>query len=139
AAAVPVALWVVRTRRVAGMLLLYGAVVALLLTYSRFGVVLACLAAAAWVVLERDRVESLAALVLAGGAGAAVFGIALALPGITEDGQPRSVRAHDGWVFALVVLAGAAVVVAAVLALERVGPASPQPRRRLEPPAAPAG
>ena len=33
AAAVPVALWLVRTRRVAGVLLLYGVVVALLLTY----------------------------------------------------------------------------------------------------------
>jgi hypothetical protein len=39
-----------------------------------------------------------------------VFGAALALPGITADGEPRHVRAHDGLVFALVVIAGAAVV-----------------------------
>ena len=69
-----------------GVVLLYGLTVTLLLTYSRFGVALACLAAAAWVVLDRDRVESLAAVALGGGAGAAVFGIALALPGITSDG-----------------------------------------------------
>ena len=88
-------------------MLLYVLVVTLLLTYSRFGVALACLAAAAWVLLDRDRVESLAAVALGGGAGAAVFGIALALPGITKDGQSRSVRAHDGWIFALVLVAGA--------------------------------
>ena len=34
-----------------------------------------------------SRVESLAAVALGGGAGAAVFGIALALPGITKDGR----------------------------------------------------
>src|SRR5207244_6007553 len=96
------------------------------------GVVLACLAAVAWLVRNRDRVEGLAALLLAAAAGAGVFGVALALPGITEDGRPRSVRAHDGWIFALVVLAGAAVVVAAALALQRIGPLSPARRRRIE-------
>ena len=53
---------------------------ALLLTYSRTGVVLASAAAVAWILLDRDRLESLVALTLGGGAGAAVFGIALALP-----------------------------------------------------------
>jgi hypothetical protein len=114
------------------VLLLYGAVVALLLTYSRFGVVLACLAAAAWLVVDRERVEGLAALVLAGGVGAGIFGVALALPGITKDGRSHSVRVHDGWIFALVVLAGAAVVVAGAVALERVGPIAPELRRRIE-------
>jgi O-Antigen ligase len=124
--AVPTALWLAAQRgrrplvRAAGALLLFGATVTLLLTYSRVGVVLACVAAAAWVLLERDRVESLATLALAGGAGAGAFGIALALPGITSDGEPRSVRAHDGWVFALVLLAGGALVAAAATALARL-------------------
>ena len=115
-AGVPLALWLAARRRIEGVVLLYGLTVTLLLTYSRFGVALACLAAAAWVVLDRKRVESLAAVALGGGIGAAVFGVALALPGITSDGEPRSVRAHDGWIFALVVLAGAALVAGARMA-----------------------
>jgi tetratricopeptide (TPR) repeat protein len=109
-AGVPVALWLSARRRAAGVVLLYALVLTVLLTYSRFGIALACVAAAAWVVLDRDRVESLAAVALGGIGGGAVFGVALALPGITGDGEPRSVRAHDGWIFALVVLAGAAAV-----------------------------
>jgi len=121
-AGVPLALWAAaharrQRARAAGVVLLYALALTLLLTYSRFGVALACLAAAAWVALDRRRVESLAALAVGGGAGAAVFGIALALPGITNDGEARSVRAHDGWIFALVVIAGAALVSLAALAL----------------------
>src|SRR5205823_8141378 len=135
-AGVPLALWAAaRARapraRAAGAVLLYGLVVTLLLTYSRFGVALACVVAAAWVFLDRRRVESLAALALGGGAGAAVFGIALALPGITSDGQPRSVRAHDGWIFALVVLAGAALVAVAALVIAR-HEVAPERRARIE-------
>ncbi len=115
AAGVPVALWLaVVRRRLEGAVLLYALVVTLLLTYSRFGVVLACAAAVTWTVLERkSRVESLVTFAFGGIAGTAVFGLALALPGITKDGQSRSVRAHDGLIFALVLLAGAAVVYAA--------------------------
>jgi O-antigen ligase len=131
AAGVPIALWLAARRRVGGVVLLYALVVTLLLTYSRFGAALACLAAAGWVVLERDRVESLAAFALGGGAGAGVFGIALALRGITTDGEPRSVRAHDGWVFALVVLAGGALVYASGRRASRY-PIAPERRARVE-------
>jgi len=141
AVAVPVALWLAspRTRpagsRAAGAVLLYGAVVVTLLTYSRVGVILAVLAAAGWTALSSDRVESLAASALAGSAGAAVFGAALALPGITDDAQPRSVRAHDGWVFAVAVVAGAVAVAAAAVALARLEarrPLSAARRRMVE-------
>jgi tetratricopeptide (TPR) repeat protein len=131
AAGVPLALWLGRRRRAASAVLLYGLVVTVLLTYSRFGVALACLAAAAWVLLGRDRVESLAAAALGGGAGAAAFGIALALPGITKDGQTRSVRAHDGWIFALVLVAGALLVYVAARFLAH-HPVPPQRRARVE-------
>jgi hypothetical protein len=131
-AGVPLALWLAAVRRrVEAVVLLYALVLTLLLTYSRFGVALAVLVGAAWVVLDRHRVESLATAALAGGAGAAVFGIALALPGITNDGEPRSVRVHDGWIFALVVLAAGAVVYAAAHALARVEVA-PGHRARIE-------
>jgi O-antigen ligase/polysaccharide polymerase Wzy-like membrane protein len=119
-AGVPLALWLAARRRAGGVVLLYALVVTLLLTYSRFGVALACVAAAAWVVLDRDRLESLAAVTVGGVLGAAVFGIALALPGITSDGEPRSVRAHDGWIFALVVVAGGGVCYAAARLLAAV-------------------
>jgi O-Antigen ligase len=125
AAGVPIALWLAtRARRATGAVLLYGLVLTLLLTYSRFGVALACLVAAAWVLLGRARLESLVVIALSGGAGAAAFGIAFALPGITSDAQPRSVRAHDGWIFALVVVAGAGLVFVAARYLSRfeVGP-----------------
>src|SRR5579864_4918648 len=81
AVAVPVALWLASRRHVLGTVLLYGAGVTVLLTYSRFGVVLASLAAVAWIVLAADRVESLAAVAVAAPAAIAVFGVALALPG----------------------------------------------------------
>jgi len=139
--AVPLGLWLAapRTRRAGvragGAVLLFAAVLATLLTYSRFGVALAVVAAAGFLVLDRDRVESLVVAVLGGGAAAAVFGLALALPGITKDGQARSVRAHDGWIFALGVLAAGAAVAAAAFTLARLEgrrPLGAGVRRRVE-------
>ena len=95
--AVPVALWLASRRAVLGALLLYGAGLTVLLTYSRFGIALACLAAIAWLVLGTKRVESLATVALGAAGAAAVFGVALALPGITNHGQrTRSARTTDG-------------------------------------------
>ena len=130
AVAVPVALWLVSRRAVLGTVLLYGAGVTVLLTYSRFGVALACVAAVAWILLADDGVESLAAVALAAPAAGAVFGVALALPGITKDGQPHAVRAHDGWIFALTVVAGAAAVAGAMLLVRPRLPSSEPARRR---------
>ena len=139
--AVPLALWLAapRARRVslraAGAVLLFAATVVLLLTYSRVGVALACLAAVAWLMLDRERVEGLVVLALGAGAGAAVFGVALALPGITKDDQPRSVRVHDGWIFLLVVLVAGALVFATAYGLARLEarrPVGPEPRRRID-------
>jgi O-antigen ligase/polysaccharide polymerase Wzy-like membrane protein len=113
AVAVPVALWLASRRAVLGTVLLYGAGVTVLLTYSRFGVALACLAAVAWIALAEKRVESLVAVVLGGVAAAAVFGVALALPGITKDGQTHAVRAHDGRLFALAIVVGGLAVAGA--------------------------
>jgi len=118
AAGLAIALWLaVVRRRVEGAVLLYGLVVTLMLTYSRFGLLLAGAVALAWILLDTRRVESMVVLALGGGAGVAVFGVALALPGITSDGVSRHVRAHDGLVFALVVLAAAALVAGGAWAL----------------------
>jgi hypothetical protein len=138
---VPLGLWLAAARgrrpavRVAGAVLLFAAVLETLLTYSRFGVVLAAAAAVGWILLDGDRIESMAAAALGAAGGAAVFGVALALPGITKDGQARSVRAHDGWIFALAVIAGAAVVALAaywLIRLQERRPLAVGARRRLE-------
>jgi tetratricopeptide (TPR) repeat protein len=97
-------------------------VLTVLLAYSRGGVVIAVIVAAAWLGLDRRRLESLLALVLGGGVALAVAGIALALPGITADGQPHSVRVHDGRLFLLVVVTASAVVAFAGRALFRLEP-----------------
>ena len=133
---VPVALWLAAPQgrravvRAAGALLLYAAVVTLLLTYSRFGIALAVAAGAGWVALDRDRVESLVAAALAAAAGAGAFGVALALPGITKDGQSHATRVHDGWVFGLVLLGLGALVFGVALALVRAETRRPLARER---------
>lgn len=131
-AGVGIALWLaVVRRRVEGAVLLYGLLLTLLLTYSRFGVVLACAVALAWILLDASRVESIVVSVLAGAAAAAAFGVALALPGITSDGASRHVRSHDGWIFAVVVVGFALAVAAAGAALRSRTVAQPV-RARIE-------
>ncbi|HEX4526711.1 MAG TPA: O-antigen ligase family protein [Gaiellaceae bacterium] len=115
--ALPLALW---RRRLAGTLLAYGWIVALLLTYSRGGILTALVVVAAWFVFTTERIESAATLVAAAVPAGVVVAIAFALPGVTSDGQSSHVRWHDGLIFGVLLLAGAAVAVA----LERL----PRPR-----------
>src|SRR5438067_2985004 len=84
AGAVPLALWLAAQRRLAGSPLLYAAFVPDVLTFSRFGLALAVVAAVAWLVIERDRLYSFPALVAAVPLAGIVAGIGLALPGIAE-------------------------------------------------------
>src|SRR4051794_17734645 len=122
AMALPLALWLASRRehrhwlRVAGVVYVYALVVGLLLTYSRGGVLAAGAAVVLWLVLGSPRVESAAALLLGGGAGLGVAVWAFSRPGLSSDGQPHSVRAHDGAWFAVVfVLAAVAVAALAYL------------------------
>ena len=108
AGAVPLALWLAAQRRVAGSLLLYAAFVTDVLTFSRFGIALAVVAAVAWLVIERDRLDSFPALVAAVPLAGIVAGIGLALSGIANDGQSHATRLRDGLIF------GAIFVIAAV-------------------------
>ena len=85
---------------------LYALVVGLLLTYSRGGVRAAGLATVLWLVLGSPRVESAAALLLGGGAGLGVAAWAFSRPGLSSDGQPHSLRVHDGAWFAVVFVLG---------------------------------
>lgn len=121
--ALPLALW---RRRLEGALLAYAATVALLLTYSRGGLVTAVLVASAWFLLDDERRESARTLLAAAVPATAVVGIAFALPGVTGDGQSSSVRSRDGLIFGALLVAGA---VAALLL--RRAPLPRVPRRML--------
>jgi tetratricopeptide (TPR) repeat protein len=116
AMALPLALWLAARReyahwlRALGVVYAYALVVGLLLTYSRGGVLAGGVAIALWLVLGRPRVESAAALLLGGGAALGVAVWAFSRPGLAEDGQASSVRAHDGAWFAVMFLLAALAV-----------------------------
>jgi len=102
--ALALALW---RRRIEGALLAYAAIVTLLLTYSRGGLVTGVLVVIAWFVLDSERVESARTMLAAAVPAAAVIGIAFALPGVTGDGQSSHVRWRDGLIFGALLIVGA--------------------------------
>ncbi|MER3408852.1 MAG: hypothetical protein C4306_01830 [Thermoleophilia bacterium] len=134
ALAFPLGLWVVTDRRrpgpvrAAGSLLLYLAAVALVLTFSRGGLVVAAVAVLLWLWATEERLESLGALVAATVPAAAVAGWATTRAGLVDDLQPSPVRAADGRWLALVLVLGAVVALALSYAadrsIERLDPAS---------------
>jgi tetratricopeptide (TPR) repeat protein len=114
ALALPLALWLAAGRRLSratragGVLLLYVATIALVLTYSRAGIVVAAAGICLWLVLCADRFEGLAMLV-AGGAPALVVAVwAATRPGLADDLQAHAVRERAGAWFALALVLGAA-------------------------------
>jgi O-antigen ligase len=123
ALALPVGLWIATRRswrrelRAAGVVLLYLAVVALVLTFSRAGILVAAVAVLLWLAFVPARLESFGALVVSVVPAAAVAGWASTRSGIVDDGQSFSARQSDGAWFGLVlVLVGVLVVAAAVWA-----------------------
>lgn len=136
----PVALWIAGSRRHAhalrasAVLLLYALAVGAVLTLSRGGAIVAVLAALAWVLLGSPRLESLAALALAGPFALGVAAWALEQPGLTSDFQPYDARFRAGWQFGLVfALAGGTLWVLAFLLsrAESGRPLAEDRRRRL--------
>jgi O-antigen ligase len=113
--ALPLALWIAgpwerpRWLRASGVLFAYAAIVALLLTVSRAGIAVAILAVVAWLVLGRPRFETAAALVLAAAPAVVVGAWAFSRPGLTKDHALHSARVHDGALFAVALVLGAAV------------------------------
>ncbi|HWB23742.1 MAG TPA: O-antigen ligase family protein [Gaiellaceae bacterium] len=110
--ALPIGLWLAGRSRVAGTLLVYGWLVAIVLTYSRSGVAIAVVAIAGWIVFSRLWIEALTTLVAAGVPAAGVLGLAFRLDGVTKDGQTHAARVHDGWIFGAALLVGGLLAVA---------------------------
>jgi hypothetical protein len=101
--ALPLALW---RKRIEGALLAYVALVALLLTYSRGGIVTAVVVVVAWFALDDDALDGARTLVAGVVPGAVVVGIAFALPGVTGDGESLHTRWRDGLIFGVLLVAG---------------------------------
>ncbi len=123
ALALPLGLWVATRRgwrrelRAAGVLLLYLAVIALVLTFSRAGILVAAVAVVLWLAFVPARFESFGALLLSVVPAAAVAGWASTRAGLVDDNQPLGARRSDGAWFALVlVVVGLVVIVAALWA-----------------------
>jgi hypothetical protein len=85
------------------VLLVYGATIAILLAYSRGGLLIGVVVAGVWLALTSQRFETLVTLALGGGLGVAVAGVSLLLHGITDDHQTHHLRARDGVLFLLLV------------------------------------
>jgi hypothetical protein len=116
-AAIAFGLWTARSPRLvgraAGCLVIYAAVVALLLTQSRAGVVGAVVVLALWLVASDERLADALRAVLAGVPALLVAGWAFTRPALVEDGAVRADRVADGKVFAALALGGGLVVLLA--------------------------
>jgi hypothetical protein len=120
-----------RRIRVGGALLAYASIVTVLLTYSRAAVVVGALVVAFWIALARPRLDSLAAFVVAAVPAGLVAALAVTSPGLTDDNQPHDARVRAGVFFALVLVAGAALVCGAAISLLRYETGRPlEPSRR---------
>ena len=114
---IPIALWAAtrhsRRVRAGAVVALYALLVALVLTYSRGGILAALVAIAAWFALSRERFEGATAFVAAAVPAGLLLVVAIQLPGVAEDAQPRPVRVDDGAWFALLFVLGACLAFAA--------------------------
>ena len=108
--ALPLFLWLSARRRELGALGVYFALVALLLTYSRGGLLVGAVAVLLWLWIGVSRRESLATLAVTLPAALVVVGIALVLPGVAKDHQSHSVRVQDGALFGVALAVGGLLV-----------------------------
>jgi hypothetical protein len=115
AMSLPVWLWLAARRRDWAAVALFLSLVALVLTTSRGGILVAAVACAAWLALARPRFDGLVALAVAAPPAAAVSAWALSRPGIADAGVGD--RADDGAVLGLLLVVGAGLVWAVARAL----------------------
>lgn len=103
--ALPLALWLGRSRRVLGALLAFLWGVAIVLTLSRGGLAVAVLVVAAWLFFTDDRLHDAGTVVAAAVPAAIASGVAFALTGVTGDHPSSHLRWHDGLIFGAVLVA----------------------------------
>ncbi len=126
-AALALGLWlavVVQARgaRIVGALAMYCAVLVVLLTQSRSGLLAAALVLVVWFLLSQRRLEGGLVALLAGVPALAVGAWAFTRPALVEDGALRADRVTDGVVFAVLALLGALITAVLVdrVPVERV-------------------
>ena len=116
--ALALALWLAREERLAirlgGALLGYAAVLALLLTQSRSGVVAGVLLLALWLALSDQRLEDGLRLALFAVPALLVGAWAFTRPALVEVDALRADRVTDGRVFAILAVVGAALAAAGI-------------------------
>jgi O-antigen ligase len=118
--------------RAAGVVLAYASVVALGLTLSRGGIAVGAVALLAFVVLAGPLLETAAALAAALVPAGALVAWASTRPALVDPGVSHAERVHDGRVFGVLLLLGAAIAFGAAFAaarLEAERPLSPERRR----------
>jgi O-Antigen ligase/Tetratricopeptide repeat len=123
-ASVALGLWLAVVRRLvprmSGTLLVYLAVLVLLLTSSRAGVIGAVLVLGLWLWAGRARLEGALVAVGAGVPAAFVAAWAFTRPALVDTGVAHSGRVHDGAIFGVLALLGAGIAVVATLWLPRL-------------------
>jgi tetratricopeptide (TPR) repeat protein len=136
----PLALWLASDRgrsravRAAAVACLVALAVGLVLTYSRGGILAAIAAVLVWLAIDRRRIESAAALLLAAPFATGVLVFALDRPGLVEDGQELAARASAGKAFGLalgIALAAAFAAGYGAVRLEAARPLSEERRARI--------
>jgi O-Antigen ligase/Tetratricopeptide repeat len=119
--------------RALGVVALFLSFVALALTASRGGVLVALVAVAVWLAIGASALESAVALALAAVTALPVAAWALERDGLTEAGAADSVRTREGaWLGVLLLVGSVAlwvVALAAARAEERLAPSESQRRR----------
>jgi hypothetical protein len=101
--------------RLCGALLVYGAVVALLLTQSRAGLLAALACTLGWTLVQPQRHATAFRLLLSLVPAGVVVGWALTQDALVEDNAGRAARVDAGMLFAVALCAGAVLVVALAL------------------------
>jgi O-antigen ligase len=108
-----------REVRVAGAVLVFLSTVALLLTYSRGGVLVAFVIVVVFLVLVPERLQAASALGVGGLPGVAVTLWAFTQDGVAKDLQPYDTRLADGLQFGAVLAVVGALVAGVALVLLR--------------------
>jgi len=114
--------------RAAGAVLAFGAMVAIVLTYSRGGIAIAGLTVVVWLLLGGPVVETLAVLAVAAPVALSLSGWAFTRPALVEEAQTHADRVRDGAIFGVLLAASAAAVLMLARAASRL-----QARRPLTP------